>query len=73
MQFGVPIKDEHAKDAKLAVAFRFITFESNAYFIRTNFAADTAFQRINFKKEADFTDASFEGKKDGRKPNLSLS
>jgi len=58
---------------KLAVVFRFITFESDAYFIRAVFAADTAFERINFEEDADFTDAVFSGERNAGKHKLFLS
>ena len=41
------------------VVFRFVTFESDAYFIGTKFYCDTAFERINFKEDANFTNANF--------------
>ena len=43
-----------------AVVFRFIGFEDDTYFLRTQFHGNVAFERINFKKNADFTDAVFQ-------------
>ncbi len=54
VQFG-----DLTEEKKLAVVFRFINFESNAYFTRTIFSANTTFERINFEKDADFTYAVF--------------
>ena len=71
VQFGIPIGTE--KDKRLAVIFRFITFQSDAYFIGTNFCGDTAFERVTFKKDSNFTDAIFKGKKSEGKGKLSLS
>ena len=68
VKFSSPMKDE-----KFAVVFRFINFESDAYFIRTYFSGDTAFERVNFKKDANFADAIFGGKKNGDKEKFSLS
>jgi hypothetical protein len=68
VQFG-----DLSADKKMAVVFRFITFESDAYFIRAVFAADTAFERINFEEDADFTDAVFSGEKNACKHKLLLS
>jgi uncharacterized protein YjbI with pentapeptide repeats len=71
VQFGIPIGTE--KDKRLAIIFRFITFQSDAYFIGTNFCGDTAFERVTFKKDSNFTDAIFKGKKSEGKGKLSLS
>ncbi len=56
-----------------AVVFRFATFESDAYFLRAKFFGDTALERVTFKKEANFTDADFKGKKENDKQKFSLS
>lgn len=56
-----------------AVVFRFVKFESDAYFLRTKFSGDTALERVTFKKEANFTDADFKGKKSINKQRFSLS
>ena len=56
-----------------AVIFRFITFESEAYFIRTIFSSDTEFQRINFKKDVNFTNAVFKTEGGNLKQRFSLS
>lgn len=71
VQFGIPIGNEN--DKRLAVIFRFITFQSDAYFIGTNFCGDTAFERVTFKKDSNFTDAIFKGMKSEGKGKLSLS
>lgn len=55
------------------IVFRFVTFESDAYFIRTVFSDKIAFERVNFKKNANFTDTSFISKKNGSKQKFSLS
>ncbi len=58
-----------------AVIFKYITFESDAYFIRTTFSinTDTEFERINFKKDANFTNAKFVTNKGTLKQKFSLS
>ena len=42
-----------------AVIIRYVTFESDVYFIRTSFFGDISFERINYKNEANFKDAIF--------------
>lgn len=42
-----------------ALVFRYVTFESDAYFTRTKFLGNTSFERVNFKKEANFINADF--------------
>ena len=71
VQFGIPIGTK--KDKRLAVIFRFITFQSDAYFIGTKFCGDTAFERVTFKKDSNFTNAIFKVKKSEGKGKFSLS
>ena len=56
-----------------AVIFRFVTFESEVYFIRTAFSGNIEFQRINFKKNVNFTNAVFEEEEEKIKHRFSLS
>lgn len=66
VHFCIPLAtSENVKN--LAVVFRYVTFESNAYFIRTAFNGNTAFERVNFKKDANFTGANFMHKKNDDK------
>jgi hypothetical protein len=59
-------KDVDFSDATLkAVAFRFVTFASNAYFIGTRFQGNTALERVKFKHEANFTDSDFRSSGNG--------
>lgn len=51
--------------------FRFVTFESNTYFLRARFAGYTSFERVNFQKELDFTDAEFLKKSESNSFSLS--
>ena len=71
VQFGIPIGTK--KDKRLAVIFRFITFQSDAYFIGTKFCGDTAFESVTFKKDSNFTNAIFKDKKSEGKGKFSLS
>jgi hypothetical protein len=55
-------KDGDFSDATFGLAvFRSITFESNASFIRTKLDDRFALERVNFKGEANFTEADFKG------------
>ena len=67
IKFGIPISE------KPAVIFQFVTFESDANFIRTEFLGDTAFERIKFKGDANFTDIAFKDFKRGDQKRFSLS
>ncbi len=42
-----------------STVFRFVTFESDAFFLRTKFLGPMAFEKVNFKKEANFREAAF--------------
>lgn len=42
--------------------FRFVTFDSDALFIRTAFLGDMALERVKFNREANFRSADFKGK-----------
>lgn len=74
VEFGVPLnkESERVHDC-FSIVFKFVTFESDAYFIRTNFSGNTALENINFKKRVDFTDADFTNKMVDCKQNFSLS
>lgn len=56
-----------------ATVFRFVTFESDAFFIRTEFHGDTVFENVKFKKEANFTNADFNASSVDKKRKFSLS
>ena len=71
VKFGIPLEGKTVR--KLATVFRFVTFESDAYFIRTEFHSDTAFERIKFKGDANFTDIAFKDFKRGDTKRFSLS
>lgn len=46
---------------KMTIAvFRYVTFEKNAYFVRTKLARNTFFEMVNFKQNANFNKADFE-------------
>ena len=55
------------------MVFRFVTFESDAYFIGTKFYCDTAFERINFKENVNFANADFKLKDENRKHRFCFS
>jgi hypothetical protein len=55
-----PLDQSPGKTA--AAIFKFLTFESNVYFQRTEFSAKAAFERINFNGDANFKDADFRSK-----------
>ena len=72
VKFGIPLK-EVKTEGKLTTVFRYVTFESDAYFIRTEFHSNTAFERIKFKGDANFTDIAFKDFKRGDAKKFSLS
>jgi uncharacterized protein YjbI with pentapeptide repeats len=45
-----------------ATVFRFVTFEGNAYFLRTCFAGRTSLEWVFFHKDANFTSATLKGR-----------
>jgi len=77
--FGKPVgppestKEQEQKNDILGVLFKFVTFESDVSFIRTGFWGWTGFHRVNFKKDADFTDCSFKPEVIGKGPSFALS
>ncbi len=74
--FGVPEKDiifNRLLSNRPFVVFQYVTFESYAYFIRSTFSCNTAFERINFKNDANFTDVVFNWKKRKRIHKFSFS
>lgn len=56
-----------------ATVFRYVIFESDTNFLRTQFFGDTSLERITFKGEANFTDADFSEKDDNDSQRFSLS
>jgi hypothetical protein len=57
----------------VATVFRFVTFEGNAYFLRTAFCGRTSLERVIFYKDANFTDATFQNYQALGRPGFSLS
>jgi hypothetical protein len=57
----------------LATVFRYVTFESDAYFLRTGFDGKTAFERVNFIRGANLTDAVFMERNETDEKTFSLS
>lgn len=57
-QFGIPL-DETDTTEDFKSVFKFVTFESDAYFFKTRFSGYTAIQVVNFNKIANFRDAEF--------------
>jgi len=45
-----------------ATVFRFVTFEKDAYFVRSLFSGALELEQLNFKKNTDFTNANLKGK-----------
>lgn len=72
VKFGISL-EEGKTDGKLATVFRYVTFESDAYFIRAEFHSDTVFERIKFKGDANFTDIAFKDFKHRDQKKFSLS
>jgi hypothetical protein len=56
-----------------ATVFHFVTFEGNAYFLRTCFAGRTSLENIFFYKDANFISATFKGRMAQGKPVFSFS
>jgi hypothetical protein len=67
-------KDIDFSDAKLgSIIFRFVTFESNAFFIRTKFYDRFAFERVSLQNEVNFTEANFINTTNNNKKRFCLS
>jgi uncharacterized protein YjbI with pentapeptide repeats len=67
-------KDIDFSGAKIGLAFfKFITFESNAYFIRTKFLDRIALERVKIKGEVNLTGAEFTSSNDKKQKPFSLS
>jgi uncharacterized protein YjbI with pentapeptide repeats len=67
-------KDVDFSDATFGcTVFKFITFQSDASFIRTDLHGWFALERVNFKKEANFTGADFKGSSGKNQERFSLS
>ncbi|MEK6777855.1 MAG: pentapeptide repeat-containing protein [bacterium] len=81
VQFGRLVNDEtrppcqtdERAEAISSTFFRFVTFESDAYFLGTQFTRDVAFERVYFRRSANFTDASFQRGKDAERKWFSIS
>lgn len=53
--------------------FRFVTFDSDALFIRTKFLGDIAFERVRFNRDANFRNANLKGRKISYERKICLS
>lgn len=71
-EFGVPVGDNE-KNKHFALVFRSALFKSDAYFTRTKFPANTAFEITTFKNHANFKDAVFKTGSEKNKQKFSLS
>jgi hypothetical protein len=74
VEFGRLIRQERLENVdNHATIFRFVTFESDVFFIRANFYGSTSFENVNFKREANFTNAEFIYNQDKAADTFSLS
>lgn len=71
-EFGKLIKEDD-NIINPATVFRFVTFESDVFFIKAKFYGRTALENVNFKREANFTNAEFIWNQDKAANAFSLS
>ena len=57
----MPPPAAEGKDTLSTTSLRFVTFEGNVYFMRTEFFGNLFFEDVNFQKTSDFTEARLPG------------
>jgi uncharacterized protein YjbI with pentapeptide repeats len=70
---GTPGDTCAASVSEYVTVFRFVTFEGHADFLRTCFAGPTSFERVTFRKDANFTGATVKGHAESGKPAFVFS